>query len=182
MFGSDELIGRAYTTIEQIKKGQEQAADLPGTAKGVETFFHLVPPDLDVVSSKQISWAQNVLEKSTKAGLEAVGGVANTWLSFLNKDLQEKIKTSSSPALQGRLYIRFKIAPASSLGTVLPQVVPPAKIDPAVIRAKPRHLNAEWDQGLKPPDRYHLFASVTCLSLLTWFGWGKKKDVSHLVS
>ncbi len=157
-FSSDVLVGTAETTIEQIRKGQALAAEVPGThGKGVETFFHLVAPEVAAVASstapaKPVSWVQDVLEKSSKAGREAVGGVASTWLSFLSKDLQEKIK-SSAVQTQGRLYIRFKIAPASSLGTVLPQVVPPAKIDPALVRSKPKSLCAEWDTGLKPPDR-----------------------------
>ncbi len=160
MFHKDELIGVAETTIEQVKVGQRNAIESRGvSSKGVETFFHLIPVEDVKMTGRKPSWVQTVLEKTSKATMEAAGGAANKWLSFLNQDSQRQIK-SEELRPQGLLYVQFKIAPAKDLAKTLPQVMPPAKLDLASIRAKPRRTNAEWDSGLQAPDRMFRILSL----------------------
>ena len=166
LFGSDVLLGTATTTIEQVFKGQESTS-----GKGLETFFHLIPPLLsslpssekDQASVKQeqessfltlsSDWVQTVIEKSVKAGEEAVGGVASTWARFFTSESAKNLNDSIQP--QGRLYVRFRIAPAHvfAVAKSLPTVVPPAKLPPAEIRARLQQTNQAWNDGDSGPDR-----------------------------
>jgi hypothetical protein len=183
MFGSDDQLGVAVTTIEQVVLGHDTQA-IEG--KGVETFFHLLPPashqtesqsegsedsakkkesgnevgnvkdESSIWESLNSEWIQTVIEKSTKAGAEAVGGVAATWSSFFTSEK----KGGEDLTPQGRLYVKFRIAPAKDLVTVLPKVVPPAKVGSSIIRQRPRKRSSEWHEGVTAPNRMFRVLSI----------------------
>lgn len=161
LVGSDALLGVARTSIQEIRKGQEEALALG--RREVETFFHLVPAD-----SKESTWISSVIERTVKAGAEALGGVSNVWKktysgsSSLEEPRQIPSLVVQHPAAaavtppqipQGRLYLKFRIDKLKNLQVKLPHVVPPAAIPLSTIREAPKKTLREWAEGARPPNR-----------------------------